>query len=106
MAAINDHIRKSSITLLSQTFAESVFHCEDKQASSLRIFCPRLHAQAITKTFTDKDVFDILDEPKETILANMVEHFDHNLASDTLGHWVVVNTSVQGTIFRRKRKPT
>ena len=51
----------------------SIFHCEEKQASSLRIFCPRLYAQAFTKTFTDKDVFSLLTDSKENILAAMID---------------------------------
>ena len=38
--AITDHINKSTIASLAATFPGSVFHCEDKQASSLGIFCP------------------------------------------------------------------
>ena len=34
------HITKSSITSFQKTFAGAIFHCEDKQASSLRIYCP------------------------------------------------------------------
>ena len=36
---ITHHITKSSITQLQCTFEGAVFHCKDKQASSLRIYC-------------------------------------------------------------------
>ena len=37
------HITKSPIADFQRLFEEAVFHCEDKQASSLRIFCPCLY---------------------------------------------------------------
>ena len=45
------HITKSSIHSSQQTFEGAIFHCEDKQASSLRIYCPCLYYQAIENTF-------------------------------------------------------
>ena len=40
---ITHHITKSLTTQLQSTFDGAVFHCEDKQASSLRIYCPCLY---------------------------------------------------------------
>ena len=37
------HITKSSITAFQRLFDGAILHCEDKQASSLRLFCPRLY---------------------------------------------------------------
>ena len=51
------HITKSPITEFQRWFDEAVFHCEDKQASSLRIFCPCLYFQAIETTFMDASIF-------------------------------------------------
>jgi len=41
-----------------QTFDGAIFHCEDKQASSLRIYCPCLYYQAIDNTFQDPSIFE------------------------------------------------
>ena len=69
---LNHHIRRTTISSLLSTFPGAVFHCEDKQASSLRIFCPVLYHSAISKTFLDKDVFEVLSSPKEHILQQMI----------------------------------
>ena len=49
--AVTSRITKSSIDTLRFAFSGAVFHCEDKDASSLRLFCPCLYYQAIEKTF-------------------------------------------------------
>ena len=71
-AGLSNHIRKQTITSLTSTFPGAVFHCEDKQASSLRIFCPVLYHSAISKTFLDKDVFEILTLSKDQVLETMI----------------------------------
>jgi len=43
------HITKSSINSFQKTFEGAIFHCEHKQASSVRIYCPCLYYQAIEK---------------------------------------------------------
>ena len=43
-------ITKSSFTTFQTLFDGAIFHCEDRQASSLRIFCPCLYYQAIETT--------------------------------------------------------
>ena len=70
-AGLSNHIRKQTITSLTSTFPGAVFHCEDKQASSLRIFCPVLYHSAISKTFLDKDVFETLTLSKDQVLETM-----------------------------------
>ena len=65
---LSHHIRKQTITSFTSTFPGAVFHCEDKQASSLRIFCPVLYHSAISKTFLDKDVFEIITSSKDQVL--------------------------------------
>ena len=45
------HITKSSITSFQKTFEGAIFHCEDKQASSLRIYCPCLYTKPLKKLF-------------------------------------------------------
>ena len=56
--AVTCHITKSSITAFQQMFEGATFHCEDKQASSLRIYCPCLYHQAIENTFMDSSIFE------------------------------------------------
>ena len=68
---LSHHIRKQTITTFTSTFPGAVFHCEDKQASSLRLFCPVLYHSAISKTFLDKDVFEIITSSKEKVLETM-----------------------------------
>ena len=57
---ITQHITRNSIQLLESHFQGAIFHCEDKHASSLRIFCPCLYYQAIDNTFLDPAVFSTL----------------------------------------------
>ena len=65
---ITHHITKSSITQLQSTFEGAVFHCEDKQASSLRLYCPCLYYQAISNTFQDPSIFETVDiDPTTTV---------------------------------------
>ena len=68
---LGNHIRKQTITSLTSTFPGAVFHCEDKQASSLRIFCPVLYHSAISKASMDKDVFELLTSSQEQVLETM-----------------------------------
>ena len=57
---ITNHITKSSINQLQSTFEGAIFHCEDKHASSLRIYCPCLYYQSIESTFQDPSIFEQL----------------------------------------------
>ena len=68
---LSHHIRRQTLTSFTSTFPGAIFHCEDKQASSLRIFCPVLYHEAISKTFLDPDVFEIITSSKEQVLENM-----------------------------------
>ena len=70
---ITHHITKSSITQLQSTFEEAVFHCEDKQASSLRIYCPCLYYQAISNTFQDQSIFETVDADPTTTVSSLVD---------------------------------
>ena len=65
---ITHHITKSSINQFQSTFEGAVFHCEDKHASSLRIYCPCLYYQAISTTFQDPSIFETLQiDPTDTV---------------------------------------
>ena len=70
---ITHHITKSSITQLQSTFEEAIFHCEDKQASSLRIYCPCLYYQAISNTFQDPSIFETVDADPSTTVSSLVD---------------------------------
>ena len=69
---ITHHITKSSITQLQSTFEGAVFHCEDKQASSLRIYCPCLYYQSIESTFQDPSIFEALQIDPTTTVTSLV----------------------------------
>ena len=67
------HITKSSINSFQNTFDGAIFHCEDKQASSLRIYCPCLYYQAIEKTFQDPSIFEPVSQDPESIVTSLVD---------------------------------
>ena len=69
---ITHHITKSSITQLQSTFEGAVFHCEDKQASSLRIYCPCLYYQAISNAFQDPSIFETVNIDPATTVDSLV----------------------------------
>jgi len=69
---ITNHITRSSIQHLEQLFPGAVFHCEDKHASSLRIFCPCLYSKAIERTFLDPDVFGQIHDTPDVITSALV----------------------------------
>jgi hypothetical protein len=53
-------------------FEGAIFHCEDKQASSLRICCPCLYHQAIENTFMDSSIFEPVTQDPPTIVDSLV----------------------------------
>ena len=69
---ITHHITKSSITQLQSTFEGAVFHCEDKHASFLRIYCPCLYYQSIETTFQDPSIFEALQIDPTTTVTSLV----------------------------------
>ena len=79
---ITNHITKSSINQLQSTFEGAIFHCEDKHASSLRIYCPCLYYQSIESTFQDPSIFEPLPDEPSSIVASLVEslHRQHGKA--------------------------
>ena len=79
---ITNHITKSSINQLQSTFEGAIFHCEDKHASSLRIYCPCLYYQSIESTFQDPSIFEQLPDEPSSIVASLVEslHRQHGKA--------------------------
>ena len=79
---ITNHITKSSINQLQSTFDGAIFHCEDKHASSLRIYCPCLYYQSIESTFQDPSIFEQLPGEPSSIVSSLVEslHRQHGKA--------------------------
>ena len=79
---ITNHITKSSINQLQSTFDAAIFHCEDKHASSLRIYCPCLYYQSIESTFQDPSIFEQLPDEPSSIVSSLVEslHRQHGKA--------------------------
>ena len=69
----------STIRHVQQRFPGCEFHCEDKKASSLRIFCPCLYHLAIDNTFMDKKVFSQIhlhpDECVQTYVEDITKKF-------------------------------
>ena len=70
---ITNHITKASITHFQTTFDGAIFHCEDKQSSSLRIYCPCLYCQSIEQTFQDPSIFEQLPDDPTSIVASLVD---------------------------------
>ena len=79
---VTNHINKSSINQLQSTFEGAIFHCEDKHASSLRIYCPCLYYQPIESTFQDLSIFEPLPDEPSSIVTSLVEslHRQHGKA--------------------------
>ena len=70
---VTNHITKSSINQLQSTFEGVIFHCEDKHASSLRIYCPCLYYQSIASTFQDLSISEPLPDEPSSIVTSLVE---------------------------------
>ena len=77
--ALQPHFRRCTVTVATarhhcrlSTLADAVFHCEDKQASSLRIFCPRFCFQATEVTFMDTSVFETIPQEPQEIISSLV----------------------------------
>ena len=79
---VTNHITKSTINQFQQTFEGAVFHCEDKQSSSLRIYCPCLYYQSIEQTFQDPSIFEPLPDEPTSIVTSLVTtlHRQHGKA--------------------------
>ena len=66
------HITKPSITAFQRLFDGAAFHCEDKQDSSLRLFCPCLYYEAIEATFMDTSIFEPVHQEPQNIVNSLV----------------------------------
>ena len=79
---VTNHITKSTINQLQSTFEGAIFHCEDKHASSLRIYCPCLYYQSIESTFQDQSIFEPISAEPSSIVTSLVDslHRQHGKA--------------------------
>ena len=67
-SSLHNHVTHKDITRFKQLFSEAIFHNEDKRATSLRIFCPMIYYQCLTKTFADPLVFRKVDDGPNHII--------------------------------------
>jgi hypothetical protein len=70
--SVTCHITKPSITAFQRLFDGAAFHCEDKQDSSLRLFCPCLYYEAIEATFMDTSIFEPVHQEPQDIVNSLV----------------------------------
>ena len=70
--SLRNHITHKDIIRFKRLFPEAIFHNEDKRATSLRIFCPMIYYQCLTKTFADPMVFRKLDDSPNHIIENTI----------------------------------
>ena len=71
-SSLQNHITHKDIVHFKQLFPEAIFHNEDKRATSLRIYCPMIYYQCLTKTFADPMVFRKLDESPNHIIEKTI----------------------------------
>ena len=70
--SLHNHITHKDITRFKQLFPEAIFHNEDKRATSLRIYCPVIYFQCLTKTFADPLVFRKLEDSPNYIIEKTI----------------------------------
>ena len=101
---ITNHITKSSITQFQTTFDGAIFHCEDKQSSSLRIYCPCLYYQSIEQTFKDPSIFEQLPDDPTSIVASLVDTLQRQHGKPTRGQSDLADNFHQPTSWPNERK--
>ena len=98
-----------TISTVQSRFPNCVFHCENKEASSLRIFCPQLYATCIHNTFMDPKVFSPVPlSPKERVAAYVLDITDKFGATHpwALGPLVLDDNYQLDTCYLRRRNTT
>ena len=79
LTSLQNHITHKDIIRFKQLFPEAIFHNEDKRATSLRIYCPKIYYQCLTKTFADPMIFRKLEDSPaqiiETTIADITKQF-------------------------------
>ena len=98
------HITKSSINQFQKTFEGAIFHCEDKQSSSLRIYCPCLYYQSIEQTFQDPAIFEPVPHDPTTIVSSLIVTLQKRHGKSY--HWAVGNGRQlpSGYILAKRKK--
>ena len=71
-SSLHNHITHKDIIRFKQLFPEAIFHNEDKRATSLRIYCPMIYYQCLTKTFADPMVFRKLNDDPHQIIEKII----------------------------------
>ena len=71
-SSLHNHITHKDIVRFKQLFPEAIFHNEDKRATSLRIYCPMIYYQCLTKTFADPMVFRKLEDDPNHIIEKTI----------------------------------
>ena len=66
---LHQHVTHKDIIHFNNLFQGSVFHNEDKRATSLRIYCPCLYFERLGTTFADTKIFRRLDLPPILVVA-------------------------------------
>ena len=93
---ITQHITRTSIQSLEPHVQGAVFHCEDKHASSLRVFCPCLYYQVINNTFLDPAVFSTVDQHPDEMVSVYGFDLDGQIWKILpMGHWKRLSTSLR-----------
>ena len=98
------HITKSPITTCQRLFDGAIFHCEDKQASSLRNYCPCLYYQAIETTFTDLSIFEPVNQDPSTIVDTLVSQLTKQYGKSYPWATGKGRQLPSGYIFAKKKK--
>ena len=70
--ALHNHITHKDIVRFKRLFPDAIFHNEDKRATSLRIYCPVIYFECLTKTFADPLVFRKLEESPSDIIEKTI----------------------------------
>ena len=102
-SSLQNHITHKDIVRFKQLFPEAVFHNEDKRATSLRIYCPVIYYQCLTKTFADPMVFRKLDEVRTSSLRRPSPTSTGNLGRHTLGLLAQDETFQMHMFYRNER---
>ena len=102
--ALHNHITHKDIVRFKQLFPDAIFHNEDKRATSLRIYCPVIYFQCLTKTFADPLVFRKLEEnPNDITSRRPSPRSPSNLASHTHGPLVLAVTYRTPTSYQNAK---
>ena len=101
---LSTHITKSTIPALGKTIEGAVFHCEDKQAPSLRIFCPCLYYKSLESTFLDGKIPGSLTTPPDDLVTQMLSSLERDFGKSYPWALGAGRQLSSGYILTRKKK--